>query len=249
MNEKIYFSDSKGNKICGILSNPIKKYDLPVIILCHGFGNSKESSTNKNLEKIFNKKNIAVFRFDFFGHGESEGKFEDITISRAVDNILNAVKLLKKKGFSRIGLIGSSFGGLSSIIAASKTKDLFVLALKCPVSDFSEVDFIKRTKEELKKWKSEGFISYNKRKKINYSFYEDIKNNNGYKAAKKIKVPVLIVHGDKDKTVSVEQSKKTARILKNSRLKIIKGADHRFSKINDFEEVLKIVSEFVFEIL
>ena len=95
MQEKIHFSNSKGNKICGILSNPTSETNVPVIILCHGFTTSKDGSTNTKLEKIFNNHKIATFRFDFFGHGESEGNFEDITISEAVDDILNAIKYKK----------------------------------------------------------------------------------------------------------------------------------------------------------
>lgn len=251
MQNKIYFSNSKGNKLCGILSNPTPYFNTPIIILCHGFTTSKDSNTYTKIEQIFNKKNIATFRFDFFGHGESEGDFEKITISEAVDDILNAIKYLKQKGFSKIGLFGSSFGGISSIMAASKTDDLFVLALKSPVSNYLERDLQKKTKEEIERWKSDGFNFYIKsdseKKKLNYSFFEDYKNNDGYEASKKIKIPTLIVHGDKDESVPIEQSKKTANILENCKLEIIEGADHKYSKSDDFEKMLNLISNFVVE--
>src|SRR3989338_7186738 len=130
MQEKSYFSNSKGNKICGILSNPTSELSTPVIILCHGFTTSKNNFTNTKLEKMFNEQKISTFRFDFFGHGESEGNFEDITISEAVDDISNAIRLLKNLGYSKIGIVGSSFGGMAALLVASKIDDLFVLALK-----------------------------------------------------------------------------------------------------------------------
>ncbi len=251
MQNKIYFSNSKGNKLCGILSNPTSSFNTPIIILCHGFTTSKDNNTNTKIEQIFNKKNIATLKFDFFGHGESEGDFENITISEAVDDILNAIKYLKQKGFSKIGLIGSSFGGISSIMAASKTDDLFVLALKSPVSNYLERDLQEKTKEEIEKWESDGFDFYVKsdgeKKKLNYSFFEDYKNNDGYEASKKIKIPTLIVHGDKDESVPVEQSKKTANILENCKLEIIEDADHKYSKSDDFEKMLNLISNFVVE--
>lgn len=251
MQEKINFSNSKGNKICGILSNPTSELSTPVIILCHGFATSKDNSTNTQLEKIFNNHKIATFRFDFFGYGESEGDFENITISEAVDDILNAIYYLKDKGFSKLGLVGSSFGGMSSIISASKTNDLFVLVLKSPVSDYYEVDTKRRTKEEIKDWKSKGFViqrnSKGEEKRLNYSFFEDFKNNNAYEAAKKIKIPTLIVHGDEDKTVPIEQSKKTSSIIENCKLEIITGADHKFSNSGEFEKILDLISNFIIE--
>ena len=58
MQEKSYFSNSKGNKICGILSNPTSELSTPVIILCHGFTTSKNNFTNTKLEKMFNEQKI-----------------------------------------------------------------------------------------------------------------------------------------------------------------------------------------------
>ncbi|GAH38486.1 unnamed protein product, partial [marine sediment metagenome] len=88
------------------------------MILCHGFSTCKDSYTYVRLEEILNGKGISTFRFDFFAHGESEGEFEDITISEAVDDILNAIRFLKESGYLKIGLVGSSFGGIASVIVA-----------------------------------------------------------------------------------------------------------------------------------
>ena len=83
------------------------------------------------------------------------------------------------------------------------------------------------------------------RQKLNYSFFEDAEKVSGFEAAKKIKVPALIVHGSQDKVVPVEQSRKTASLIPNCRLEIIEGADHKYSKPEDFERMLKLISEFV----
>lgn len=247
--EKVYFKNSKGNNLCGILSNPTLSKEKPVIILCHGFSTSKDSQTYKRLEEILNNHQISTFRFDFFGHGESEGKLEDITISEAVDDILNAIPFLEKEGYFKIGLFGSSFGGISSIIAASKTNDLFILALKSPVSNYKEKGLVTKTKEELEEWREKGYRYYEsgdgRKLRLNYTFFEDFENNDGYEAAKKIKIPTLIVHGDKDGAVPVEQSKKTTNLIKNCRLEIIKGADHRYSNPEHFEKMIGLISQFI----
>lgn len=251
MREKLFFRDSAGTKLCGILSSPGNSVDLPVIILCHGFSTSKDNSTNRNLEKILNENGIATFRFDFFAHGESEGKFEEITISKGADGILSAIKFLKGKGYQRIGLMGSSFGGISSLMAASKSSDLYVLALKAPVSNYFERDFEIMGEKELEEWKNKGHRYYcnneGKKLRVNYSFLEDYANNNGYEAAKRIAIPTLIVHGNLDRDVPLKQSVKTAGIIKNCRLKIIEGADHKFTKPEDFRKMLELISGFIVE--
>ncbi len=251
MEEKSFFKNSKGNNLCGIVSNPTSDKEKPIIILCHGFSTSKNSHTHVRLQDILNKNGISTFRFDFFGHGESEGEFENITISEAVDDILNAIKFLKEQGYLTIGLVGSSFGGIASIIAASKINELTILALKSPVSDYEEKEYATKSKEELEEWKSKGFIYYvsgdGRKLRLDYTFFEDFKNNDGYEAAKKIKIPTLIVHGDNDKIVPIEQSQKTASLMENCRLEVIEGADHRYSKPEDFERMLVLISQFIIE--
>ena len=251
MKEKIFFKNSKGNGLCAILSNPTSGKESPIVVLCHGFSTSKDGRTYVNLERILSKKSISTFRFDFFGHGESEGQFEDITVSEAVDDVLSAVLFLKQSGYSRIGLIGSSFGGMASIIAAPKTDDLYILALKSPLSDYMSKPLTQEDKNKLKTWKEKGFVevsdSDGQSRRLNYSFFEDASKTNGYTYAQKIKIPTLIVHGDRDETIPVEQSIKSANLIKNCRLEIIDGADHTYSNTKDFQRMLDLISQFIID--
>ncbi len=248
MGQKVYFTNSKRDKLCGILSNPSKNVNKPIIILCHGFHSNKNRKSYALLSDILNKYKISTFRFDFFGHGESEGKFEDITISEAVDDILQAINFLKQKGYSKIGLFGSSFGGMASIMTASKSNDLFLLALRSPVSNYEKYYKKKFSLSYLDDWKRKGYRYYKedgKKLRLNYSFLEDFKNNDGWKASTLIKIPTLIIHGDKDKSVPVEQSIKTTKLIPNCRLVLIKGADHRYTNEKHFQRMLKSISDFI----
>lgn len=249
MNDKTYFTNTKGNKLCGILSDPKDDNSLPIIILCHGFTTSKDNATNTKLEEVLNENNIATFRFDFFGHGESEGDFAKITISEGVDDILRAIEYLKKMGYSRIGLVGSSFGGICSIMAASKTKDLYLLALKSPVSNYQEMYLVPERAMEISQWKKKGYKKYplssGKMDKLNYTFFRDIGNNDGYEAATQINIPTLIIHGDKDESVPVEQSKKLKKILWKGTLEIIPSANHHYSGEGHFDRMIKLIADFI----
>jgi dipeptidyl aminopeptidase/acylaminoacyl peptidase len=251
MNEKIFFENSKGQKLCGILSNPTSLKENPIIILCHGFSTSKDGRTYVRLEEILNNSEISTFRFDFFGHGESEGKFEEQTLSEAVDDIRNAIEFLKGSGYRKIGLFGSSFGGMASIIVASDTNYLYILALKSPVSDYLGVLLARISEQELKSWKKNGVIYFTgtegEELKLNYSFFEDATKISGYELSKKIKIPTLIVHGNKDETVPVEQSKKMAGMIENCRLEIIDGGDHTYSKEENFRKLLELISKFIIQ--
>jgi alpha/beta superfamily hydrolase len=254
MQKKIFFKNSRRLKLCGILSNPTNDKSAPIVIMCHGFATCKDSYTNKTLETMLNKKGIATFRFDFFGHGESAGKFEDITVSEGVDDTLSAISFIKKLGYKKIGLMGSSFGGICSTLAAIKlakskisNHDLFVLVLKSPVSDFMEVELQNIGKEHIVLWKKNNYIDYDKKRKLRlkYSFFLNLKKHKVYADASKIKIPTLIIHGDKDEIVPVSQSFKLVRLIPTSELVVIKGADHRYSKRQEFAAVMKLISDFV----
>lgn len=246
---KLYFTNSKGDRLCGIISNPSGDKIKPIIILAHGFSTNKNSYTYVSLSNNLDTHNISSFRFDFYGHGESDGKFESITISEAVDDILNAIKFLKEKGFRKIGLMGGSFGGIASMMAASKSKDLYLLVLKSPVSNYLEKEMETKSIKELKQWKKKGYRYYEsgdgRKLKLNYTFYEDFKNNDGYKAAVKIKIPTLIVHGNKDEIVPYEQSVKTSKLIPNCTLYIVKGANHRYENEKHKAEVLQAMTRFI----
>lgn len=248
MKEYIYFKNSKGDKLVGILTKTNHK-DW-ILIMAHGFSSNKNTKNFVKLSEMLQEKDISTLRFDFWGHGESEGKFENITISEAVDDILRAIKFVKGLGYRKIGLLGSSFGGISSIIASSKTNELSFLALKSPVSDYWEIERERYTKEELDNWKNKGFREYEddgRFMKLNYSFVEDFDNNNAYEAAKNIKISTLIVHGDLDDDVPYSQSQKLVSILPNAKFVTIKGADHRYTESNHAEQMLQVFCNFVLE--
>jgi len=136
-------------------------------------------------------------------------------------------------------------------MASSKTSDLFLLVLIAPVSNYEEKEIMTKSSNELDDWKKNGFRYYEtsdgRKLKLNYTFYEDFKNNDGYKAAPKINVPSLIVHGDADKTVPVSQSIKTSKLIPHCKLVLIKDADHRFIDKQHLEQLLKEVSDFIID--
>lgn len=247
MKKNITFTNSKQNKLSGVINDPVSDHSRPIIILCHGFASHKNRPNYVNLAKLLSANNLSTLRFDFYGHGESEGKFENITVSQAINDILCSIKYVKKLGYRKIGLLGSSFGGLASIIAASQSKDLYLLALKSPVSDFQEVLSLQGV--DFVKWQKQGWRWYQDRggvkKKLNYSFFLDLKNNPVYNAAKKIHLPTIIVHGDKDEIVPIEQSRKLTKLIENSSLIIVPGSDHIYTQPKHAQQMLTALSDFL----
>lgn len=249
MEEAVTFLDPRGHKVAAILTIP----DNPthrVAVLCHGFLSTKNSTTNKTLTRLLNNRGLATFRFDFFGQGESQGPFEALTTTLAVEQALAAVDFVIGKGFSRIGLVGSSFGGLVSTLTASQRPDLACLALKCPVVDFAEDLRLEFGPDEMARWQATdtipNIVGGPGRVRLRYGFYEDCLRQIAYGPAERITAPTLIVQGDQDEFVPLHQSRQLFDALRTSkRLDLLPGADHQFTRGDDFRTMTTSIAEWL----
>lgn len=221
-----------------------------IAILCHGFLSSKTSSTNNALTRMLVGQGIATFRFDFFGQGESEGPFDQITVSLAVEQAHKAVDVMRNREYRRIGLMGSSFGGLVSILTASQRTDLACLALKCPVVDFAEELRLEFGDEGMDQWKTTDAIPNimggPDRITLHYAFYEDALRQIAYVPARSITVPTVIVQGDCDEHVPLHQSRQLYDALQAKKhLELLPGADHQFTKGKDFNRMTNVIADWL----
>ncbi|MHC9062230.1 alpha/beta hydrolase family protein [Nitrospira sp. CMX1] len=246
MEERFSFLDSQEHRVSAILSLPPGGTDK-VAVLCHGFLSSKTSSTNKALTRLLIDHGIGTFSFDFFGQGESDGPFEQITTTLGVQQAQAAIDLMKQKGYRHIGLMGSSFGGLVSILTASQRTDLACLALKCPVVDFAEELRLGFGPDEMIRWKTTDTIPNimgdPNRIRLRYVFYEDALRQIAYDPARSISAPTIIVQGDKDEHVPLHQSRQLYEALQGKKhLEMLPGADHQFTKGEDFTRMTTLIA-------
>jgi alpha/beta superfamily hydrolase len=96
--EKVVFTNEDEIELVGILHTS----NIPTntcIILCHGITTNKdEAGMFIELAETLVEKGFAVFRFDFRGHGESEGRSIDMTIAGEQADIAAAFKTMEAKG-------------------------------------------------------------------------------------------------------------------------------------------------------
>lgn len=248
MEQTVNFNSTKSNKVVGIL-NDTNNYDW-IVIFIHGFNSTKNHKHFLPIIEKLIENGVSTFRYDTFGQGESDGELEDLTISEAVDDALQAIEYVNNLGFKNIGLVGTSFGGFVALITAGKYNKLKFLALKSPVSDYNEQVKVVAKEEDLATWKEKGFVNYGDADqfiKLNYPFFEDMMRHDAYEIAKELTIPTLIVHGDSDTSVSISQSKKLASILTNAKLEIIHGADHGYKDPVHASTMRELIGDFVME--
>ena len=249
LEESLTFHDRHGHGIAAILSTPDRP-TTSLVVLCHGFLSGKNSTTNRTLTRLLNERGLATFRFDFFGQGDSDGPFEEITTTLAVHQTQDALDLVTARGYDRIGLVGSSFGGLVAILTAAQRRDIACLALKCPVVDFPEELRLTFGPEELARWQATDTIPNimggPDRVRLRYEFYEDCLSQIAYGPAERITVPTLIVQGEQDECVPLHQSRRLRDALGGpKRLDLLPGADHQFTRGEDFRQMTASISDWL----
>ena len=232
------FQDSEGYRVSALLTEP-QEEPRGVVVLCHGFLSSKQSNTNRRLTELLVPQQVSTFSFDWFGMGESGGSFSDISVGRCCDQLEQALAFIEQQGYQRVGLVGSSFGGYISILVAGQYPQLFALGLKCPVPDFPALLRMEFGDEGMRHWEKTGTIPNvtggDKPIALRYDFYKDCLNHDAYRSAESINSPTLIVHGDRDELIPLDQVQRLVDSLTTRKqLRILKGANHAFGRPEDF---------------
>jgi len=127
------------NTLAGTLTTPLNKKSYPVVVLISGSGQQNRDSEifgHKSFWVIaddFAKKGIGVLRVDDRGTGSSNGATPTMTTESFAGDANTAVEFLTQKGFTNIGLIGHSEGGIIAPMVASQNKKVkFIISMAGP---------------------------------------------------------------------------------------------------------------------
>ena len=205
--------ENEGQKIFGILHKPAGVAKAPCVVVMHGFASSKHGTNRAHvmLSEKLAEQGLASFRFDFRGAGDSEGSLSDISIEDMVSDALSVLthtKGLEGIDSERIGVYGSSLGGAIAMLSAAKFKKVKTMALWAPVAsgELWYRDFIAENPEKLTQDPKEVLSSY-RGIKLSPQFQEQFGRMTAAKMLEELDVPLLHMHGEDDKTVSLLHQK------------------------------------------
>ncbi len=189
----------------------------------------------------------ALVRFDYFGHGSSDGAFRDGTIGRWLADSLDVIDHLTAGPQL---LVGSSMGAwlmlLTAIQRPSRVAGMVGIASAC---DFTEsLIWHKLDPDQRKKMMSDGFItrqsdSTDEPDIISRTLVEEGRNHLLLHQTIDIDCPVRLIHGARDSDVPWQTSLHISQRLVSSNvsLHLIKDADHRLSREQDIEFITDVI--------
>lgn len=223
--------------------------NAPGILFLSGFNSNMQGDKALALDAWCRGAGRQYTRFDYFGHGDSSGKFEDGTIGQW---IADAVAVLDEVTSGPQLLVGSSMGGwLMLHLALARPGRVAGLVGIAAAPDFTEA--LARTglsPEQQLQMELSGYCAID-------NCYDD---GEPYPIARAlleegrehcvlqheniaIDLPVRLLHGQCDDDVPWEQSLLLAQKLATTdvEIQLVKDGDHRLSRPHDLERLMDTI--------
>lgn len=239
----------------------IREGKSPGLFWLGGFKSDMKGTKAVALDEHAAKNGRAFIRFDYSGHGESGGAFEQGTISQWLEESL-AVFQNRAKGPQIV--VGSSMGGWMALLLARALADgpslarrakLAGLVLIAPAPDFTEELMWKNFSEDVRReidtkgqWErpsAYGDAPYPITKRL----IEDGRKHLLLNKPIQLNCPVRILQGVQDPDVPWQHAMKLVSCLAQDdvTMTLVKDGDHRLSRPEDIERLLKTVDELAAE--
>jgi len=253
-----------GAVIRGNVHYPATIIKSPVLLFVHGFKGFKDWGGFSYIADRFAAEGWTVVRFNFSlnGIGEDDMNFTELdnfrqnTFSRELDDLGDVIDAVENRTlFDRementgIALMGHSRGGGIVIIKAAEDRRVGALVSLSAVSSFD------RWGAEVKrKWRERGFLEIlntrtGQRMPLGAALLDDAEQNadrlNITGCVAKLRIPFLIVHGEQDVSVPVDEARElyTHADKSLSRLEIIPNTEHTFGVVHPYQGPTEALEE------
>lgn len=205
----IHFQATDGTLIPGYLTLPPgidTPKNLPAIVMPHGGPSARDYWGFNWLAQFYASRGYAVLQPNFRGsRGFGDEFFKQNGFRSwptAIGDVLDAGRWLIAQGIAspdKLAIVGWSYGGYAALQSAVVDPTVFkaVIAI-APVTDLAEL------KEEHRQWSDFLVVS----REIGEG--PQVREGSPALNAAKIKVPVLLFHGEMDRNVLIRQSKEMA---------------------------------------
>lgn len=229
---------SQGQAIAANLSTPLE--GVPCVIMSHGLEGSKDGAKWQLLATKLYEAGIASLRFNYRGCGQgkskSQGKFEETTLSGRIQDFKAALDFVEGTAVdsSRLGVVGSSLGGIVAIAAWDKR-------IKAMVAMATPYQFLAPPEKRPRHIQDAEYFNLPSGRRIRTGFLSELYHHDTGRDVGRVKCPLLVIHGSADRDVPVDDARRLyekANELK--RLEIINGGSHGFDDPIHLQQVASL---------
>jgi pimeloyl-ACP methyl ester carboxylesterase len=219
----------------------------PGVVFLPGFRSDMQGSKALALRDHCAAQGRALLRFDYSGHGESAGRFEDGTIGAWAADAVDAFDALTS---GPQVLVGSSMGGwIALLLARARPERVAGLIGIAPAPDFTQALMWPAFSEAQRQTIMQAGVlhlpsEYGEPTPVTRALIEDGKRHAMLDAPIPLTCPVRILQGMQDPDVPWRHALRLVEALQGNdvRLHLVKDGDHRLSRPEDLrllEETLE----------
>ena len=209
------------------------------LLFSHGLFSTKDGYKITRLARSIVSCGYNLMTFDFTFCGESGGSIRNISLQQEVNDLDCAVREFRRRGITKIHLMGSSMGAAVSILHAARTTDIFesLILIAAPLDLLAVIPGMTIEKALLLDEKRYSEISGIE---VTNRFIRELAVIQMTAAVQKIKCPVLLIHGGMDQVVHISNTRLFTENCRTScRQVIIDDGDHNLTRDSD----LSVISE------
>lgn len=209
---------------------------VPLVIIYHGFTGNCGGELLTDISNDLQAKGIASLRFDFNGHGKSEGEFQNMTVLNEIEDLKDVISWAQAQPWvENISLVGHSQGGVvvsmtAGELGSSVIKSVVLLAPAAVLRD----DAIRGNSQGAvyDPWNFEGeyvelpWGGY----KLGRKYVETAVSLPIYETSWQYTGPVLVVHGLHDRIVPYTYAERYQQGYKECTLKLLPDDDHSLTR-------------------
>jgi len=241
----VEFPNRTGRTLRGMLHLPASatKRPVPGVVLFHGFTGDRRGRHWIFIKcaRALAKAGIAALRFDFYGSGESDGEFREMTLRGEITDGRSAVAFLRGEADidpERVGLLGLSLGGA---VAATLAPSVHAKALVLWSAVAHTSGLCEHIKKSARKIPGRPGAMELEGHELHPRLNEDLLKVEPIRHLVRYQGPTLIVHPEKDEIIPVSHARAYLRAPGSGakELVMIAGADHVYSSVPWESEVIR----------
>lgn len=235
----IAFCESDGP----MLAYRLREGGAPTLLFLPGYASDMDGAKAVALDGLAERLGLAMLRFDYSGTGSSEGRFEDGTLERWLDETLLLIDRLTE---GPLIVVGSSMGGWIALhVALRRAGRVRALVGIAAAPDFTDWGY---SSEDKLKLVAEGRLE----QPNPYAPEPHLTTRGFWESGEKLRLlhepiaiecPVRLIHGERDEEVPIEVASRLMRRLHSGdvQLLIVKDGGHRLSQPHEIDAILRTV--------
>ena len=220
------------------------------ILGVHGFGTGKDTHVMSALSEEMSIFGAAMICFDFPAHGESPLESDALTLNNCIDTLLYTAQWAHNR-YPDLDfcVFASGFGAYVTLVALEQLEERVgkvKLVLQTPNLRMSDtlLGMVRMSADQLKEVNCVTLPAARKFD-VTYDFYEQVNNNTALTAYDS---PMLLLHGERDEYLPIEDMLNFRRINDDCKLVVIPDADHQFQTPGAWDMVVDLTRDwFEFE--